>query len=61
LFFEEKTSFSVRKEFRELVKKLKDPLHQEALLASVESKENTPRVSFRRFPSQKAKNAKKLP
>lgn len=61
LFFEEKTSYSVRKEFRDLVQKMEDPLHQEALLAAVESKENTPRVAFRRFPSQKAANQKTSP
>jgi uncharacterized protein YcfJ len=58
LFFEEKVTvaYKVCKEFKELVKKMEDPLHQEALLAVVESRESTPRVSFRRFPSQKATN-----
>lgn len=48
LFFEETVSYKPRREFEERVAALEDPLHQQVLIKSIEHKDNTPRVSFRR-------------
>lgn len=53
LFFEEVVSYKPRAEFDERVTALKNPLHQQILLTSVERVEATPRVSFRRNPVSK--------
>lgn len=47
LFFEEVTTYKPRNEFTERFTDL-DAVEQQVLLKSVEQKENTPRVSFRR-------------
>jgi len=48
LFFEETVNYKPRREFEERVAALEDPLHQQVLIKSIEHKDNTPRVSFRR-------------
>jgi len=48
LFFEEVTTYKPRSEFTERVTEMTDADQQQILLKSVEQKENTPRVSFRR-------------
>lgn len=53
LFFEEVTTFKPREEFRTRVLNVEDEANQKALVKSVEQKENTPRVSFRRAKTEK--------